>query len=233
MKQTYSPLREAMMPVYRLCPSPLQRAAKGKMYPDDSAFTLIEVLISLTLLTIVLGTVYSSFFSVQSAVSRFDNVSLKYHEARTALDIMRREIEGAIVKNPRSEDDNKIKAAFVVKDRDVFGKHTSSLTLTSFSFRGSKLNAVSYFVKDSEGALDLLKTEGPAAIPSKTYNVEIIEGIEGFTVEVLFNNRWVKTWDTANTDKLPDKVRISIAFDDNGNGVTLTEYATPRIGTQL
>lgn len=207
--------------------------SSGKTDKNYSGFTLIEVLISLTLLTIILGVVYSSFFSVQRAVDRFDKISLKYHEARTALDIMRREIEGAIVKNPRTEDEKTIKAGFVIKDRDVLGKNTSSMDLTSFSFRGSNLNAVSYFVKGTEGRLDLLKTEGPAAFPSKKYKVEIIEGIESFTVETQFNKKWVKTWDTANTGQLPESVRISIEFDDNGKLVKLTEYAKPRFETRL
>lgn len=233
MKQKYCPAIQAIIPLARLRHPALNLAASGKTDKNDSGFTLIEVLISLTLLTIILGTVYGSFFSVQRAVERFDNVSLKYHEARTALDIMRREIEGAIVKNPRSEDEKKIKAEFVVKDRDVFGKNTSSLNLTSFSFKGSNLNAVSYFVKGNKGKLDLLKTEGPAAFPSRKYKVEIIEGIESFTIETLFNNKWVKTWDTANTGLLPETVRISIEFDDNGKLVKLTEYAKPKIETRL
>ena len=67
----------------------------------------------------------------------------------------------------------------------------------------------------------------------KEYSVEAVEGIEGFTVETLFNNKWVRTWDTADTDKLPDIVRVSIEFDDNGKTVKLTEYARPKIGKQL
>ena len=200
---------------------------------EKSGFTLIEILISLALLTIVLGTVYSSFFSVQRAIERFDNISLKYHESRTALDIIRREIESALVKNPRTEDETKKKAGFVIKDRDIFGKNASSLNLTAFSFKGSNLNTITYFIEEKDGKLDLLKTESPYAVPAKEYKVEIIEGIESFTVETLFYNKWIKTWDTAKTGKLPDIVRVSIEFDDNGKIVKLTEYARPRIGTQL
>ena len=201
---------------------------------DKKGFTLIEILISLTLLTIVLGAVYSTFFSVQRALERFDNISLKYHETRTALDIMRREIEGAIVKNPRADDESKnIKAGFVIKDRDVFGKTTSSLNLTAFSFKGSNLNTVFYYVTEKDGKLDLLKSEMPAAVPSKEYKADIAEGIESFTVETMFNEKWVRTWDTKETGKLPEIVRISIEFDDNGKLVKLTEYAKPKIGTQL
>jgi hypothetical protein len=44
---------------------------------------------------------------------------------------------------------------------------------------------------------------------------------------------WVKTWDSNNTDKLPDVVRITVEFDDNGKNVKLTEYAKPRVGRKL
>jgi general secretion pathway protein J len=195
----------------------------------DIGFTLIEVLISLTLLTVVLGAVYSSFFSVQRAIERFDDVSLKYHEARTALDIMRREIEGAILDNDREKDNTE----FTIKDRDIFGKSTSVLNLTAFSFRGNSPNTISYFVKENEGQIHLLKTESPSSMLLKEYSVEAVEGIEGFTVETLFNNKWVRTWDTADTGRLPDIVRVSIEFDDNGKTVKLTEYAKPKIGKRL
>jgi type II secretion system protein J len=198
-----------------------------------AGFTLIEVLVTLTLLTIVLGVVYSSFFSVQRAAERFDTVSLKYHEVRTTLDIMRREIEGSLLKNPREKDETKPKASFIIKDKDVFGKNTSSLECMSFSFKGSRLNEVSYFVKANEDVLNLNKTEKPSTLDSKGYSMEVIEGIESFTVETRFNNKWVKTWDTANTDQLPEMVKISIEFNDNGKMVTMTEYARPRFGKQL
>lgn len=195
-------------------------------------FTLIEVLISLTLLTVVLGAVYSSFFSVHRALDRFDTVSLKYHEARTALDMLRREIESALLKNPKVVD-AKPSTRFEIKDRDIFGKSASSLNLTSFSYKGSNLYTISYFVKEKDGRLDLLKSVNPPALQSKEYTLEIIEKIESFTVETLFNNKWVKTWNTANTGALPEVVRVSIEFDDNGKIVKLMEYARPRIGMQL
>jgi len=199
----------------------------------DKGFTLIEILISLSLLTIVLGAVYSTFFSVQRAIERFDKISLKYHETRTALDMMRREVEAALVKNPGAVGVKKIKAGFVIKDRDVFGKNTSALDLTAFSFKGSNLNTISYYVKENDGKLDLLKSERPAAIPAKEYKLDIVEGIESFTVETLFNQKWVRTWDTELTGKLPEIVRIIIEFDDNGKLVKLTEYARPKIETKL
>ena len=194
-----------------------------------AGFTLIEILISLTLLTIVLGAVYSSFFSVHSVLERFENVSLKYHEARTALDIMRREIESALPKSSGAFNNTEDKTAFVIKDRDIMGKSTSELSLTAFSFKGSGLNTISYYVEEKDGKLTLLRKETPAGIQSKEYSMETIEAIDGFSVETLYNEKWVKTWNSANTGKLPVIVRVSIEFDDNGKKVKLTEYARPQL----
>jgi general secretion pathway protein J len=200
--------------------------------PRRGGFTLIEVLLSLALLTIVLGAIYSSFFTVQRALERFFGVSLKYHEARTALDIMRREIESALFKNPRINN-IKNKTIFVIEDRDLFGKNTSVLLLTAFSSKSKTLNTISYFVREKNGRFDLIKIETPLVILSRGYEIEIMEGIESFTVETLVNDKWVKTWDTAYTGRPPDIVRLSIEFEDNGKKVKLTEYARPRIGKRL
>lgn len=200
---------------------------------SNKGFTLIEVLISLTLLTIVLGAVYSTFFSVHRATERFEGVSLKYHETRTALDIMRREIEGAVLKNPMADDGVKNRTSFDIRDRDIFGRKASALDLTAFSFRGGLVDTISYFVRTNRGKLELMKSITPSISSNESYTIGMIEGIEGFSVELLFNGKWVGTWDSSDTGKLPDAVRINIEFDDHGKKVTLTEYARPRIGRAL
>ncbi|MBL7031598.1 MAG: prepilin-type N-terminal cleavage/methylation domain-containing protein [Nitrospira sp.] len=199
----------------------------------DKGFTLMEVLISLTLMTVVLGAVYSTFFSVHRAMERFETISLKYHEARTSLDIMRREIEGAVLKKAREKDGDPNKTSFNIRDRDIFGKKASALDLTAFSFRGGMVDTISYFVSEKEGKLELVKSVTPAIIGRGDYRIGMIEDIEGFNVEILFNNKWVGTWASSDTGKLPDIIRMSIEFDDNGKKVILTEYARPRVGKGL
>ncbi len=196
-------------------------------------FTLIEVVISLTLLTVVLGAVYSSFFTVQRAIERFDNVSLKYHEARSSLDIIRREIEGALLEKNDNSDKTENRTFFKIIDKDNFGKSTSILNFTAFSFKSITANSISYFVRESNGRLDLFKTPSSATIATRGNTIDVMEGIEGFSVEMLFNNKWVKTWDSSDTEELPETVRVSLEFDDNGKIVKLTEYASPMIGRRL
>ena len=202
-----------------------------------TGFTLLEVLISITLLTIVLGAVYSSFFLVQKAVKRFDDVSLKYQEARTVLDMMRREIEGSYITKPQLKDITKNKTIFLARDRDIFDKKASEIYFTTFSSKDGNLNLASYIVEEKDKSLTLMKMEAPAinisTIFSKLHKAELMENINGFSVEMFFNDKWVRTWDSSQTNSRPDIVRISIEFDDSGNNVKLTEYARPRIYTQL
>jgi len=183
-----------------------------------NGFTLIEVLISLTLLTIILGAIYSSFFVVNRAFDRFDSVSTKYHKARMALDIMRREVEASIFKNEKW-------TSFVIKDRDRFGRTISEIDFASISLSNNMPVRIVYLVDENEGVLRLLKRETPMMQTSDGFTVELIEDIRGFTVETLFGDKWVKTWDTEITNKLPDVLRITIEFSDGGKEVSLTEYA--------
>ncbi|MDZ4383099.1 MAG: prepilin-type N-terminal cleavage/methylation domain-containing protein [Thermodesulfovibrionia bacterium] len=139
-------LRKSSRSLFTVHPGLALRSGAGCSLPNG--FTLLEVLLSLTLLTIILGAAYSSFFTIQRAIERFTDVSLKYQDARTALDLMQREIEGALLKNPMSSvRDNNDKTTFIIEDRDIFGKTTSRLHLTAFSFKGSGINTISYFVQ--------------------------------------------------------------------------------------
>ncbi|MBI4826898.1 MAG: prepilin-type N-terminal cleavage/methylation domain-containing protein [Nitrospirae bacterium] len=202
--------------------------------PDKNGFTIIELLVSLAILVIVLGAVYATFFSIQRALDRFNNISMKYHEARTALDIMRREIESSYFdpSNPGDEAKTGTRPQFSFKDKDIFGKDSSDLNLTSFSLTGIALN-ISYRIEAEDGSLKLMKQESQTFQPSKGYTLEMMNGIESFTVEASFQRKWVKVWDAEQTGKLPDMLRITIAFDDNGKIVSLSEYARPVIGMKL
>ncbi len=216
-----------------------------KPYPNSlTGFTLIEVLLSLMIVTIILGAVYGSFFTVQHAIERFDGISLKYHEARTALDLMRREIERARLEGsfPSNSDSNK--TIFIIKDRDIYERSASGLQLSALSFKGGGLKSILYFINEKDNKLALLRIEMPSSdllieepdvesLPDKAYISEMIEDIESFTVETLFNDKWVRTWDTRETGALPDTVRFSIEFNDSGKKIKLTEYAKPKIGRQL
>ena len=198
----------------------------------NEGFTLVEVLVSLALLTIVVGSVYATFHTAQRAINRFQGISLKYHEARTTLDHIRREIESALFEPlPQEKEENFTR--FIIKDRDVFGKSTSALHFTAFSSQYNSVQDIQYYIEEQNGHLTLFKKQGPAVLSEDDYSIELIEDIVSFTVETVFDRKWVRTWNAEETGGIPERIRITIEFDDNGRPVQLTEYSSPRIGTQL
>ncbi|HWR90754.1 MAG TPA: type II secretion system protein GspJ [Dissulfurispiraceae bacterium] len=172
----------------------------------DRGFTLLEVLLSIALLAVVITVLYSTFFLSRRAVDAVDDSLLRLQECRSALDLMRREMESAYLR-----DGDEKYTLFKIEDRDFFGRQTSQVTFTSFTPQATGLAKITYRIDEEDGQLMLTKkivspfsrTEEPQAVP-------LIEDVESFTVEVRFNDRWVRTWDTAVTKKTPQEIRISL-----------------------
>jgi len=178
---------------------------KGKAV-RKSGFTLLEVLLSIALVAVVITVLYSTFFLSRRAIDAVDDSLVRLQECRSALDLMRREMESAYLR-----DGDEKHTLFKIEDRDFFGSQTSQVTFTSFTPQAAGLAKITYRIDEGEGQLMLTKkivspfsrTEEPQAVP-------LIEDVESFTVEVRFNDRWVRTWDTAVTKKTPQEIRISL-----------------------
>lgn len=190
-------------------------------------FTLLELMISLVLLSVLLAAIYSVFFMSHKAINGIDDSLLKLQESRMTLDIMAREAEAAVLSS-----DNK--DTFRVEDRDFYGKQASRFTFTAFSPRTGGLAAVSYYVEEKKGDLILYKKMRSAFRPDDgSKGSEIIEGVSSFLVEIENSGKWLKTWDAAETKKLPDKIRLTITFKLNDRQVTIYEIASPMIGKNI
>ncbi len=201
----------------------------------DRGFTLLEVLLSIALVAVVITVLYSTFFLSRRAVDAVDDSLLRLQECRSALDLMRREMESAYLRDEKH-------TLFKIEDRDFFGRQTSQVTFTSFTPQATGLAKITYRIDEEEGQLMLTKkivmpfarTEEPQAVP-------LIEDVESFTVEVRFNDRWVRTWDTAVTTKAPEEIRISLGVPlkrreglsgdaRQATGYRLVETVQPRRG---
>ena len=214
-------LQMRFTPIYSYTHIPLHLKRAG-------GFTLIELMLAMVLLTIILGAVYSSFSLAEKALNGLDASLLRLQESRTAMDRMSREIDSTFYNSVNTN------SIFKIEDRDIYGKQASRFSFTALSPIIPGLSAISYYVEEKDGKLTLYKKIYSTLQPVNSGNgVEIIDGVDSFTVEADNNGIWVKTWDASVTATIPDKVRITITVLIRDRPVTIYETVTPKIGNYL
>ena len=189
--------------------------------------TLLEVLVAVTILSVVLAAIYSTFFLSYRAVEGTEDATVKLQEARKAIDLMRCELEAAFFSG--AEEGTLLK----IEDRDFFGKQASTLSFTSFSALRPGLSKISYLVEPHDRRLTLLKRVESIYRDERTDAVDIMEGLEAFSVEVRYDDKWVKTWDTAVSAEIPEEVRVSMTVSMRGRTITLSDISRPRNGRAI
>ncbi len=194
----------------------------------EEGFTLLELLIATALLAIILTALYSTFFLSQKAIDGLDESLIKLQECRNAVDVIGRETEALLYRQTNTH------SFFRLEDRDIYGKQTSRLSFTAFSPLTYGLSAISYYVEEKDGVLTLYKKMGNPYKPDDTVKgVDLIEGVDSFTVEVKQGDKWVKTWDTSETGNPPTEIRITITAMIKDRPVSLFETVRPMIGGTL
>jgi general secretion pathway protein J len=190
----------------------------------QKGFTLIEILISIAILSIVLTAIYSTFFIAQRAVDGVDESLVKLQEARRALDILKCELDASFFKQADAN------TLLTIKDRDSYGKSASELTFTAFSILRPGLSRISYYIEEHDGSLNLCKkVEPPHQTPEETEGTKIIENLSAFSIEAKYHDQWIKTWDTDINKGIPEEIRISLAFRIKDRTVSLSDIAKPKI----
>ncbi|WP_129127263.1 type II secretion system protein GspJ [Geomonas oryzae] len=208
--------------------------------PSNKGFTLIELLIALALLVILAGALYGTYFSVVGAREKGGVRMEERRELSTTLGRLHDELSSAFftkLVTGTGTTTSTQRYHFVVEDRDSFGKPASLLQFTAVTppridpSPASDLMVVRYSVQEKEGdqvltlvreARDLYLDTSVASVP-----YPVMDRLEGFLVECWDGAKWVKTWDTALNNQMPQKVRITITVK---GGETFSTVATPRKG---
>ena len=197
-------------------------------------FSLLELLIAVTLLALLTAALYGSFFSVVRARERASEGMEERRELGATLDLLRREISSLQF----STSDKRLR--FVVEDRDNFGKPASTLEFTTIAppwehqtVRGSGVRAVRYEMVEKDGRFRLMRKEQDLFYDwQKGASYPQMERISAFLVECSDGSKWFRSWDTAASlnGKPPRQVRITVQFQEQGTPQEFYVLATPRGG---
>ena len=202
---------------------------------ERKGFTLIEVLIALALLGILAGTLYSTYFTlIKGRESAAEGMEAR-RELRTTLDLLRRELNSAVYRTVPTGTNNRLH--FSVEDRDIFGKPASRLAFTATAPPQAGGQAVSdqidlvYEIVERDKKMVLSRQAKDLYHPGEPDRYPQMESIEGFLVECQRDDKWVKSWDTANDlqHKLPAAVRVTFTVKEGDHSASYSILAAPRI----
>jgi len=220
--------REDLKPRFQAVHPPCRAGGEGPPTLGPGGFTLLEVLLAFALLSVVLGAIYSTFFLSHKAMEGMDESLVRLQECRMVMERMGREVESL------SYPEKNIGPVFKVEDRDSLGKQASRFSFQGFSPLRPGLLAISYYVEEREGKLILCKRMNSSYRTSpEEQGVELVEGLEGFLVEVRDGDRWLKTWDLSDTKKTPEEVKITLTVRLKERQISLLATARPQIGRKV
>lgn len=195
-----------------------------------SGFTLLELLVAITILAMISMLLYGAFNGLRNTRDGVGEVSGRYHEGRSAMQRIARELQSAFLSFNRPIDQSLITRETLFKG--TRGSPADRVDFTAFAHRRLDRNAhesdqceLSYFGSQDpkqRGVTDLVRRESPVIDlePDRGGRVQVLAtDIDLFQLEYLdpFTGRWSEQWDSSQaigqTNRLPYQVHITLVLN--------------------
>lgn len=175
---------------------------------ESRGFTLIEVLVAVSLTAILCAALYSTFFSISSAGGRAGKTTEGYIEAGYFLDRFGREVRSSYYRRTNA-------LTFFNGGRQG---EAGAITFTTMTFPvmskeapTGDLMAVNYFVRNEGGRMDLMK-EVWNPFQEERFTVEAVEDIKAFEVSFFNGNDWAGAWDASLEGRTPVAIEAKVVL---------------------
>jgi general secretion pathway protein J len=200
--------------------------------------TLLEVLVSVAIIALIATLIYGAFDGMSRARAGLSRMDERYHQGRTALSRMTRELQAAFISLHQPQSVNQ-----AVRNTAFLGKNEGSsdrVDFNSFSHRvlgrnvhESDQNELSYFMArdpDHGDRYDLVRREAKDLDldPGRGGVINVLaEDVESFDLmyfDPLISD-WVETWDSTQAsgqpNRLPMQVKIRLVLKGGPNGAPI------------
>ncbi len=210
---------------------------KNIIRKKQSAFTLLEILVALSIAALIMGAVYGSYRATAKSILHCKPKSILEQQARLFLQRLTSELRCSYPGNLNSLSDMPIKETLVpenfkkkefslflsdgVSSGKVFLRFvTSSFTSSPYQNTGG-LAIVSYKL-DKSGKV-LLRN---VSTYIKGYELDeteyqwkpVLSNVKNMKCEFLENEKWQENWKSAESNVLPKAVKITLVLDDGQTG---------------
>ena len=207
----------------RLSPPEKQHPAR-----KESGFTLIEIMLAISLAALLLTAVYWTYFSINRSIEIASEGQESFEAGRILLDLVKKDIRGVVSG----------KYPLVGKTETIEGVVMGEISFVTTSHLGAgplTVRKVGYaLIKDERGEKVLIRKESgnlkgemeDAAV------AELSRLVKSFDLAFYNGTEWVNQWDSAANNSLPRQIRI--IFDMlEGRGSTRTFRADEVIPNAL
>jgi general secretion pathway protein J len=229
---------------------PIGNRSPGSPIDRSAGFTLVEVLIAISILVLMMVIAWGTATQTMRAKRHFGAQQDRYREARAALARMVSDIEMAYLSSNEDRNLNDTRTFFL---GDSSGD-VQTLRFSTFAHQRLYADAnesdqtvvVYYPAPDREDRTrtNLMRrelrrpgNEKPESLPGDSDI--LFSGVSRLELDYfdVRGNEWKDDWKTSSPEhqnKLPDRVRIQLSFlDDAGNELTLTTQAKIHLGEML
>lgn len=197
--------------------------------------TLLEVLISVSILALVATLIYGAFDGMARSRAGLSQLNDRYHQGRSAIGRMSREMQSAFLSlHQPSVISNSVRTTVFVGTNSGT---SDRVDFTSFSHKRLTANAhesdqneLSYFLArdpDRSDKYDLVRRESKEIDldPTKGGTINVIaEDVESFDLSYLdsLSGEWTESWDSSQAagqlNRLPLQIRIRLVLRGGRNG---------------
>ena len=195
---------------------------------NQRGFTLLELMIAITLLALIVGLITGALSMAYKTVEKGERKIENLEQKKIVFSLIESQIQSAF--SSFYDDQGEQKSRFVgEKDSMVFASNYSI-------WRGAGGNSlVRYFIKTSDQGKSILHVEEQILGTNIGYEARLTKDFDTITFEYYMENsleeaKWVDQW-PEDEKKLPRKIRICFADGMNKKILTvdvfvMTNYAT-------
>jgi type II secretory pathway component PulJ len=181
---------------------------KLSIFRNNAAFTIIELIVAITLASMIILITAMIFKQASSAFSESDARNEVYQNVRAAFDIVKRDISGAVLNT----------------NRELFKGEMNTITFLSSTSNNNDqpITLIKYFLQSN--TLNKSENTDTAYLNAgiSDFGTATTTGIMGFNVKTLqfkyrdTDGNWANTWDCPGTGTaiLPDAVEVKMTISD-------------------